>query len=204
MYFGDYDMYDICEKLELDMNTLRFYVFGETGSGSNEACWFQLKKKLNPTSVSIYIKDKINVLDKTAGIALNIVNESLRRLQSTMLEDTSFQLSIDDTRKLASIVVDMDKMVRLESGKATDIIDTISGLSVADARRILLEDPFAPEIIEADWGELEADEGKESSEEIENKLKDLKEQSGLDDDGFSTIEVSKDLRAVKRPWDIKD
>lgn len=178
MYFGDYELVDIAESLSTDLDTIRFYVFGENGTGSNEHCWYQLKKQLNPTSVATYIKDKISVLDKTAGMAMNIMNENLRRVQTQMLEDSSFTLSIDDTKKLAGIVVDMDKIVRLESGKATDIIDNIAHMSVADAKRILAEDPFAPQVIEADFEELD----------------DIVIPS---DDG---IEASEDLKKVKKPW----
>jgi hypothetical protein len=179
MYFGEYDMFDICETLNLTMETLRFYIFGENGAGSNEHCWFQLKKKLDPVSVAIYIKDKQIVLNKTAGMALNILNESLKRIQNNMLEDSGMVLSLDDTKKLASIVVDMDKMVRLESGKATDIIDSITHMSIADARRILAEDPFAPVVVEGDF------------EEVDDIVR--------PDD--SLIESSKELKTIERPWE---
>jgi hypothetical protein len=175
MYFGDYDQIDICEKLNITNDTLRFYIFGENGSGSNEHCWFQLKKQLNPTSVAIYIKDKITVLDKTAGLAMNILNENLRRIQSEMLSDPSHTLSIDETKKLAGIVVDMDRIVRLESGKATDIIDNIAHMSIADAKRILMEDPFAPAVVEGDFEDIT-----------------------VPDD--SLIETSKEMKSVERPW----
>lgn len=175
MYFGDYEQIDICEKLNITNDTLRFYIFGENGTGSNEHCWFQLKKQLNPVSVATYIKDKILVLDKTAGMAMNILNENLRRIQQTMLENPSETLSIDDTKKLAGIVLDMDKIVRLESGKATDIIDNIAHMSISDARRILQEDPFAPQVIEGDFEDITIPEDNE-------------------------IETSKEMKQVERPW----
>ena len=159
-------MFDICERLNITMDTLRFYIFGEDGSGSNEHCWFQIKKKLNPLSIATYIQDKIGVLDKTAGTALNILNENLRRVQATMLANPEETLSIDDMKKLAGIVVDMDKMVRLESGKATDIIDNIAHMSVADARRILAEDPFTPTVVEGEFEEIEEPGEIETSREL--------------------------------------
>lgn len=182
MYLGNYEMFDICEKLNISIDTLRFYIFGENGSGSNENCWFQIKKQLNPLSVGLYLKDKMIVLDKTAGIALNILNENLKRIQTNMIDDPSLTLTIDDTKKLAGIVVDMDKMVRLESGKATDIIDTIANMSVSDARRILAEDPFAPKVIEADYDEIE--DGEVLVKEIPD----------------SNIETSIEMKKVEKPW----
>lgn len=165
-YLGDYEMFDICERLNITNETLRFYIFGEDGSGANEKCWFQIKKQLNPLSIATYIKDKIGVLDKTAGTALNILNESLRRVQVNMLANPDEILSIDDMKKLAGIVLDMDKMVRLESGRATDIIDNISHMSVADARRILAEDPFAPTVVDADFEDITEPSEIESSKEL--------------------------------------
>lgn len=173
MYFSDYDLIDISEKLNITLDTVRFYVFGESGSGTNEHCWFQLKKQLTPTSVATFIKDKAIVLEKTSGLALSLLNENLKRVQATMLEDSTYTLSIDDTKKLAGIVVDMDKIVRLESGKATDIIDNIAHMSLADARRILAEDPFAPTVVEADFEDI-----TEPGE----------------------IESSRDLKQVTKPW----
>jgi hypothetical protein len=173
MYFSDYDLVDIAEKLNISLETVRFYVFGENGSGSNEHCWFQIKKSLTPTSVATFIKDKAIVLERTAGLALNLLNENLKRVQSQMEEDSSFTLSIDDTKKLAGIVVDMDKIVRLESGKATDIIDNIAHMSLADARRILAEDPFSPTVVEGEFEDI-----TEPSE----------------------IESSRDLKQVTKPW----
>jgi hypothetical protein len=160
-YLADYSLDDIAELLNIDINTIRFYVFGESGSGSNENCWFQIKKKLGSTAVSTFVKDKIGVLNKTSGLALSLVNENLKRIQAQLDEDSSFVLTIDDTKKLASIMVDMDKIIRLESGKPTDIIDTVANMTIADARRILAEDPFAPQVdetIDADFTEIKEDE----------------------------------------------
>lgn len=163
-YLADYSLDDIAELVNIPIDTVRFYVFGENGAGTNEMCWFQIKKKLGPTAVSTFIKDKIAVLDKTSGLALSLVNENLKRIQHQFETDSSFVLTIDDTKKLAGIMVDMDKMVRLESGKPTDIIDSVASMSIADARRILLEDPFAPEneeVIDVDFKEVEKEEAAE-------------------------------------------
>ena len=170
LYLSDYEMNDICEKLNIDMPTLRFFVFGEDGRGTNEKCWFNIKKSINSVVVSAYVRDKISVLDKTAGMALDILHTHLMKLS----RDDDAILSVDDLKKLAAIVVDMDKMVRLESGKPTDIVDEIKHMSLADARRILLEDPFAPEIVEAEL------------------ITDIVE--------IPEIEKDKDIEAIGKPW----
>lgn len=155
LYLSDYSLDDIAHIANVDMQTIRFYVFGENGSGSNEACWFQIKKKLGPASVAVYVAQKQDILENTAGLALNIINESLKRIQNAMNEDSSHVPSIDDIKKLSGIVTDMDKMVRLERGEATQITEHV-GLTRAEAIRVLKEDPFAQDVVdEAQWWEVE-------------------------------------------------
>lgn len=156
LFLSNHSVGDISSILNVEIDTIRFYVFGENGSGSNENCWYQIKKRLGDTSVAAYLHSKIDVLDKTCGTAINIVNENLKRIQQEMLDDPTKVLSLDDTKKLASIVVDMDKVIRLESGQATQIVENI-GLTRAEAVRVLSEDPFAQaiEVDEADWEEIE-------------------------------------------------
>lgn len=131
--------------LNIEVDTVRFYVFGENGSGSNENCWYQIKKRLGPSTIAAYLHDKIGVLDKICGTATNIVTLNLSRLHQEMLDDPTKVLSLDDTKKLSGIYLDMDKVIRLESGQATQIIENI-GLSRAEAIRVLSEDPFAQDV----------------------------------------------------------
>ena len=74
-------------------------------------------------------------LEKTSGLALNIINENLKRIQQNMEEDSSHVLTIQDTKMLAGILSDMDKIIRLESGMATQIVENV-GLSRAEAIRL--------------------------------------------------------------------
>lgn len=159
LFLSNHSIGDISSILNIEIDTLRFYIFGENGTGSNENCWYQIKKKLGDTSIAAYLHNKIDVLDKTCGMAANIVNENLKRIQQEMLDDPTKVLSLDDTKKLASIVVDMDKVIRLESGQATQIVENI-GLTRAEAIRVLSEDPFAQavEVDEAEWVEIEPKE----------------------------------------------
>lgn len=167
LFFADYSLGDISSILNVDIDTLRFYVFGENGTGSNEHCWHQLKKTLGPASVAAFIHDKVSSLERTSGIALNLLNESLKRIEQEMKLDPTKMLSLDDTKKLASILVDMDKIIRLESGQATQIVENI-GLTRAEAIRVLQEDPFAQavEVDEAEWSEIEESSPKEIIGEV--------------------------------------
>jgi len=158
MFFGDYQMLDIAEVLGVDIDTLRFYIFGEDGTGSNPKCWYSLKKELNPTSVAIYIKDKVKALEKTAGIAHNILAKSLIDL-SKEVEENGKQLSIVDMKDLANIISSIDKIVRLETGKPTEVHDFVT-LSVHEAKQVLASDPFFQaeyKLIETKEDELDGD-----------------------------------------------
>lgn len=155
LYLSDHSLEDIAMIANVSMDTVRFYVFGENGSGSNEACWFQIKKKLGSASIASYVLQKQDTLEKVAGKALNIIDEALSRIQRAMEEDASHIPSIDDLKKLSGIVTDTDKIVRLERGEATQITEHV-GLTRAEAIRVLKDDPFAQDVVdEVQWWEVE-------------------------------------------------
>jgi hypothetical protein len=151
LYLGNYEPLDIATKLHIELDTVRFFIFGQDGDGKDPTCLFQIKKGMSSTAISAYIADKCAVLDQTAGIALNILNSALVNLQKEVVDGK--ELNLDDLKKLSGIVVEMDKLVRLESGQATETIQHM-GLTTAEAREILAQDPFAA--IEAEFKEVEA------------------------------------------------
>jgi len=151
LYFGNYSIPDIAAKLHIEQETVRFFVFGEDGSGKDPTCLAAIKKGMSSTAITAYIADKVNVLDQTAGIALSILNASLLQLQQEVVVDKK-ELNLDDLKKLSGIVVEMDKLVRLESGQATETIQHM-GLTTAEAREILAADPFA-QTVEAEFTEV--------------------------------------------------
>lgn len=141
-YFGDYELDDICEILKIDIDTLRFYIFGEDESGKNENCWYQLKLKLKPTSIAFYIQEKVASLEKTAGMAHKILGKSLEDLHKRMSDTADpYVLTVPEMKVMADIATQLDKIVRLETNKPTEISEFVT-LSVQEAKRILAEDPF--------------------------------------------------------------
>ncbi len=162
MYFGNREITEIATALSIEPDTLRFYIFGVDGEGEDKNCWYQIKKNLKPTAIALYLKDKVHILEQTAGLALEIVNFSLANLRDAVINGEHEPLSLDDMSKLSKIAVDMDKMYRLESGLATDTIEHM-GLSRAQAKEILSNDPFAADVevesVELPWlSESEEDE----------------------------------------------
>jgi hypothetical protein len=153
MYFGNREITEIATALSVDPDTLRFYIFGVDGEGSDKNSWYQIKKNLKPTAIALYLKDKAHILEQTAGLALEILNFSLANLRDAVVNGEHEPLNLDDMSKLSKIAVDMDKVYRLESGLATEQIEHL-GLSRAEAREVLSNDPFAKDTFEVDSVEL--------------------------------------------------
>ena len=147
MYFSGSTVQDIALALSLDPTTLRFYIFGEDETGKDKNCWHYIKGQMNPTAMAIYLKDECMILDQTAGVALEVLSMGLSRLRQTMINDPDYVLDVDSMSKLSSIQVNLDKVARLETGKATEIMDHM-GLSLTDAKHIMQSDPFAQAISE--------------------------------------------------------
>lgn len=147
LYFSGRTVQEIALALSLDSDTLRFYIFGEDETGKDKSCWHYIKGQMNPTAMAIYLKDKCMILDQTAGVALEVLSMGLSRLRQTMINDPDYVLDVDSMSKLSSIQVNLDKVARLETGKATEIMDHM-GLSLTDAKHIMQSDPFAQAISE--------------------------------------------------------
>ena len=137
MYLADYQITDIVSKMNLDMNTVRMIIFGLDGAGKDKSCVHFEKKHASSAIVTAFLMDKASVLDGIAGVAIKILKRSLDKLY-----DKDEELSVDEMTKIAGIVTSLDKIVRLESGMDTETIE-YKGLSMAEAREIIANDPFA-------------------------------------------------------------
>lgn len=145
LFFSGRTVQEISFTLNLDAETLRFYVFGEDGDGKDKTSWHYIKGQMNPTAMAIYMKDKCAILDQTAGVALEVLSMGLSRLRHEMINNPDYVLDVDSMSKLSSIQVNLDKVARLETGKATEIMEHM-GLSLTDAKEIMQSDPFAQAI----------------------------------------------------------
>jgi hypothetical protein len=149
MFFNNYELSTIASVLSIEPETLRFYVFGLSGNGTEKDSWHGIKKTLKNTAMTMFLKDKAGSLEKTCGMAIEIVSDSLAQLRDELVSGEREPLTIDEIGKLAKVSVDMDKMYRLEAGIATELVEHM-GLSRAEAREILASDPFAPRDIEVE------------------------------------------------------
>lgn len=154
MYLADYDIPTIVDKLNIEEETVRFFVFGPNGEGNDPNCLFRQKKKFSSTSIAIYVKDKLTIFEKTTGLALDILNHSLTRLRSDLVDPTmDMKLSVSEMKAISDIAISMDKLVRLESGQVTDNIKMI-GLTLAESQEVLRNDPFAS-VVDCEFKEID-------------------------------------------------
>ena len=153
LYFAGYTADDIVAKLNIPYNTVTEWIFGKDGRGESASCWAVVKAKADEASVIAYIIDKQGVFDRTTNIAHKVVTMMLEQY-GKKVANNEVDFTVDEIRKMASIVVDMDKVSRLESGKATSIIETTTGLSAKELRDIIASDPIN-DAVEVSYTELE-------------------------------------------------
>jgi hypothetical protein len=154
MYLADYDVPTIVDKLNITEETVRFFIFGPSGNGEDANCLYRQKQKLSSASIAVYVKDKLTVFEKSAGLALDILNVSMNRLRQNIIDDPeNNKLSVAEMKAIADIATGMDKLVRLESGQVTENIKMI-GLTLAESQEILRNDPFAA-AVDCEFKELD-------------------------------------------------
>ena len=154
LYYSNKEITEIASVLNIDPETIRFYVYGPDGDGKIATCWSAIKKRMKPTVFSLFINSKIDVLEGTAGLGMEIINHALNYTRNELISGERDPLTIDEIAKLSKVVVDLDKLYRLEAGLATEQIEHM-GLTRAEAKEILANDPFANavevESVELPW-----------------------------------------------------
>lgn len=119
MYMHD-DFYptEICDKLHIDIEELGLYVFGENRKGDSKTCWRYLKDTGQmPKFISVYEKIKPMYIKKTEKKILDIANKLLDKTLES--EDKIQDMDTKDLNNLVSAMEKIDKIGRLEEGKAT-------------------------------------------------------------------------------------
>jgi DNA-directed RNA polymerase subunit H (RpoH/RPB5) len=127
-------------------------VYGEDGTGQAKQCWIQLKARMQPTAITAFLAEKAHIFERTTGLALKILTSNLEKLVEFHDDPTTPPMKPDELAMIASIVTNMDKICRLETGKATQIVQQI-GITPEEARKILQEDPMN-QVVEAEYHEI--------------------------------------------------
>ena len=115
---GEFYPTEICDRLLVDIEELGILVFEKDRTGESKSCWKYLKDSGQvPKFVSVYEKIKPLYIKKTEKKILDTVNKVIDNLG----EDES-KIQDMDTKDLNNLVTAMekiDKIGRLEEGKAT-------------------------------------------------------------------------------------
>lgn len=152
MYFLGFSLEEITHQFPVSVKTLRFYVFGVSDDGTDPLCWYKQKKEVDKTGVMPYIRGKVDALEKATGMAYRLLTRGLEGV-AERVDSGDYQFTVDEVKKLSDVVANLDKLVRLETGKPTDINEVVN-ISLKEAREILRNDPF----IMAEYKEVKKEE----------------------------------------------
>jgi len=141
MYFSGMEIESINRAINIDEDVLRYWILGTNRKGDQKTCWFRMREANTDTVIDLFIKKKYDQLEKTGGIALSLIQDGLLTIKDEV-ESGLKKLSVGEIRSIAEIIASLDRIARLESGQATEIINQ-SGLTPQQAKKILQDDPFA-------------------------------------------------------------
>ena len=115
MYYSGIFPTEIAEKLNVDINELGYYVFGADKTGDSPSCWFQRRLNNPSNSFITYERVKPYVLKSTEAKLMDRVHSSVDK----MIEDKKVFENIGEIQTAVSTIEKIDKITRLEEGKAT-------------------------------------------------------------------------------------
>jgi len=141
MYFSGMEVDTISRAIAIEPDVLQYWILGTNRRGDQKTCWFRLREANTDTVIDLFIKKKYDQLEKTGGIALVLIQDGLLTIKDEV-ESGLKKLSVGEIRSIAEIISCLDKIARLESGQATEIINK-TGLTPQQAKKILEKDPFA-------------------------------------------------------------
>lgn len=115
MYFSGILAIEIAQYLNVEMSELSTYVYGEDGRGMHPNCWcYQMQSRPNVSVVS-YQEVKPYVLKHTEALLIEKVRKSVDELHKD-----NIPLSMDDMDIATKMIERIDRITRLEEGKATE------------------------------------------------------------------------------------
>jgi len=117
-YSGGFLPTEICERLCVDIEELGKYVFGGDRSGTSTHCWRYKKDHGEaPKFLEVYEATKPMYIKKTEKKLLDIVNEIVDAIGAD--REKILDMDSKDLSNFISSLEKIDKMGRLEEGKAT-------------------------------------------------------------------------------------
>ena len=148
MYMAGVSTSNILRLVRVDRDHLQSLVMGSDGTGKDADCWYALKVGMTDEVVLAASLERLNFSLECTGLASSVLHSSLTTLNQS-IKSGGRSLTVKEMESVANIIEKLDKIVRLEKGSPTEIVSK-AGLSVEEARNILLNDPFAPKTVEAE------------------------------------------------------
>ena len=106
---------EICSSLNIQVEEFGLYVFGENRNGESKTCWKYLRETNKTYNyLDTYVAIKPDYIKKTEKRILDKMNDALDDI-----DESEDKLDTKDLGNLAATMEKMDKMGRLEEGKAT-------------------------------------------------------------------------------------
>lgn len=138
MYFLSVPTQKISAILEVSEKYLEKQILGENKLGTDPSCWKVVRNSMTDVVVNTIMQTQLETTMNIVGLASAALKNGL---QDILQKSEDGELNVRDMKALSDIIVNMDKIARLERMTPTDIIQT-QGLSLHEARDILTNDPF--------------------------------------------------------------
>lgn len=140
MYFMGASPNEISKALNLSINTVMYWTYGPRTRNSEtprlKKYWSQERKEL---------LEELDTQRKTVGKAkaTKVYLKSLDLIQGCLNSKQPADLDISDAKDLAAIATSMHKVVAIESGEATEIIEEhAKSFTIQDLKNALSKDSF--------------------------------------------------------------
>lgn len=142
MFFAYVEPEEICRRLELPYYTLKRWIAGYENHVAKKKIYrhvegwkFERANQLKELQTNVANENKF-IINKIYKVGFPLVYNSLVHLAKT---DT--KLSLRDMRDLSAVLTAFDKLIRLEDGKATDIVKH-EPMTIEDIKKVFEEDYF--------------------------------------------------------------
>lgn len=108
---------EICETLDVSRDELGVLAFGADGTGQSPSCWAYQRLERPASSAVTYERVKPFLLKTVEARFINRVRASI-----LALEESNTLLNMQDMSRAVDVVEKLDRITRLEEGKATEHI----------------------------------------------------------------------------------
>ena len=117
----------ICELTGMKLPALKYRLKG----------WKEERESQKSEIIDALLDSKKSLMYEISKNGLELLNKGMRDLANSDREMTP-----SDVAKIAGVITDLDKIVKLDEGSPTDIIADIKPATIIEVRALLNQDPF--------------------------------------------------------------